>query len=99
MKPTLKFTVHHRPKIKTYDPANVVITFNGIEIKGFAGGAFVEVEADPQFQPVGRMVTYQRDPTQIVGILESAPAPEDLIPETPGTTMIVKSWVGEWDEK
>ena len=30
--------------IKTYDPKDVVVTFNGIEIKGFSDGTFIETE-------------------------------------------------------
>jgi len=32
--------------LKTYDPKDVVCTFNGVEIKGFADGTFVEVSRD-----------------------------------------------------
>lgn len=37
-----------KPKVKTYDPAKVVVKFNGEEIVGFAEGDSVFLAADPQ---------------------------------------------------
>ena len=33
-----------RPRFRSYDPENVIVTFNGIEIKSFADDSFVEPE-------------------------------------------------------
>lgn len=35
-------------KVRTYDPKDVKVTFNGVELKGFADGAFIEVEREVQ---------------------------------------------------
>lgn len=36
---------------RTYDPRNVTITFNGIEIKGYADGDFFEFDRDDVIEP------------------------------------------------
>jgi len=40
--------IRRKSELKCYDPNQVVVTFNGVEIKGFMDGSFIQVERDPE---------------------------------------------------
>lgn len=45
---------------KTYDPKDVKVTFNGVELTGFADGTFIKVEREPLLDAIAEVQTSVR---------------------------------------
>ncbi len=66
-------------EVKTYDPSKVVVTFNGVELKGFMDGAPIEIERTEDEDGWTRHVPVNAHGTVNLTLIQESPLNQEVL--------------------